>query len=147
MTFQMRAAQQSLLAQSAAADLLAASLVAKGFVAARGKALGQLLVDDKRGRRSQIFIDGHGQLTQIVSPLGRSHRLFYDEQQRITGLVDANGLATSLSFTPAGLLAALTRGEEQRWTFEWDDDSNLIRVTLPDGTPLYSHASRRKTTC
>ncbi|MEO7032312.1 MAG: RHS repeat domain-containing protein, partial [Polyangiaceae bacterium] len=134
MTFRMRAAQQALLAQAHAAGTLATALAAKGFVARQGQTPGEVLVDDKRGKRSRILIDAHGRLSQIVSPLGRSHQLYYDDQHRITGLVEPNGLTTQLSYTPSGLLAALGR-DEQRWGFAWDADANLIKATLPDGTP------------
>ena len=129
----MRAAQQALLAQAHSAGALATALIAKGFLAQQGQAPGEVFVDDKRGKRSRILIDSHGRLSQVVSPLDRSHRLFYDDQHRVTGLVEPNGLTTQLTYTATGELAALSR-DEQRWAFAWDADSDLIKATLPDGT-------------
>ncbi|MEO7036727.1 MAG: hypothetical protein ABI548_22450 [Polyangiaceae bacterium] len=93
-----------------------------------------MLVDDRRGKRSQVFVDESGRLSKVISPLGRAHRFSYDDANRVTGVLEPNGLQTLLSYRADGLPGSVTRGEGRRWTYDWDAQANLTRLTLPDGT-------------
>ena len=73
-----------------------------------------------------------GDIYQTVDPLGHvTTYTSYDGAGRVTGMIDANGVTTSFTYTPRGWLKTRTIGGAVT-TFDYDGVGNVIGVTDPD---------------
>jgi RHS repeat-associated protein len=132
----IRAEQQAVLAQDLGLRTLAAGLHRRGLRCSSGSVPGELIVEDRRGKRSRLHLDGHGQLARVVSPLGRAHEFAYDTQQRLAQLRDPRGSVLALAYDDAGRLVSAVRDTSQQWRLDWDQRSNLRRLELPDRSSI-----------
>ena len=73
-----------------------------------------------------------GDIYQTIDPLGHvTTYTSYDGAGRVTGMVDANGVTTSFTYTPRGWLRTRSIGNATT-TIDYDGVGNVIGVTDPD---------------
>ncbi len=101
---------------------------------------GQMLT--AKGPRSDVNdvtsygYDTAGNLVSVTNAAGQVTSLSgYDAHGHVGRITDPNGLATDLSYTARGLVAASTVGGETTG-YEFDGTGKLTRVSLPDGTSI-----------
>ncbi|MFC5740964.1 RHS repeat-associated core domain-containing protein [Dyella tabacisoli] len=75
----------------------------------------------------------HGDLKSVTDALGHTTTYTaYDGAGRVTGMTDANGVSTVLTYTPRGWLK--TRSTDgATTTLDYDATGNVTKVTDPDG--------------
>ncbi len=117
-------------------------------------------ITDARNRTTTLDYDASGNLSEVISPLGRSAQLSYDNRGLITDLLDplstptafdydsrgnlaeiASGTGageriTRLTYTPEGYVAGLIDPEGRAFGFTYDAQGRLTRQTLPDGRQI-----------
>lgn len=73
-----------------------------------------------------------GDIYKTIDPMGHvTTYTSYDGAGRVTGMVDANGVTTSFTYTPRGWLKTRTIGSAVT-TLDYDGVGNVIGVTDPD---------------
>lgn len=80
--------------------------------------------------------DGHtlGDLWKVTNPAGHvTEYLAYDKNGRLLKMKDANGLVTTMTYTPRGWLKTRQVGDELT-THDYDAVGQLKKVTAPDGS-------------
>ena len=89
----------------------------------------------------------NGDLQSVTDALGHTNTyLSYDGSGRVTSLQDANGVTTTLTYTPRGWLATRTVGGAQT-TFGYTAYGAIQSVTDPDGvTTTYGYDSAHRLT-
>ncbi|HEX7814588.1 RHS repeat-associated core domain-containing protein [Dyella sp.] len=78
----------------------------------------------------------HGDLATVTDPLGhRTTFIAYDGAGHLISVADANGMTTSMTYTPRGWLASVTTGfqGEITTTYTYTPFGALETVTDPDG--------------
>ncbi|GEM_PF-1317850 len=115
---------------------------------------------DALGNATALRYDGRGNLVEVTTPERRTLRMSYDARGLRTGLVDALGTptrftydgdgnltgviegdgpgrrVTSLEYTAAGDLAAVTDAAGRRLRFAYDAAGRVLAQTLPDGRQI-----------
>ncbi len=91
--------------------------------------------------------DAHGNLTTVTNALGHITQLSnFDSYGNPLGLSDANGVTTSLTYTPQGWLASVTTAGSTT-SFEHDAIGQITKVTRGDGSWLqYTWSGARRLT-
>lgn len=80
--------------------------------------------------------DTAGNLVSVTNAAGQVTSLSgYDAHGHVGRITDPNGLATDMSYTARGLVAASTVGGETTG-YEFDGTGKLTRVSFPDGTGI-----------
>jgi YD repeat-containing protein len=111
----------------------------------RYNAAGQIL--SKTGPRTDIndtttyaYDDATGNLITITNAVGHVIRLSdYDAHGRVRKIVEANGVTTSLAYSPRGWLKVRTEsaaGTTRSTQFEYDDAGQLKKVIMPDASVI-----------
>jgi YD repeat-containing protein len=86
-----------------------------------------------------VYDNATGNLLSITNALGHITTLsHYDANGRIRRIVDANGMATDLTYSPRGWLTSRTvtsaSGGVDTTGYEYDGVGQLKKVSLPDGS-------------
>ncbi|MEP5764318.1 MAG: RHS repeat-associated core domain-containing protein [Halieaceae bacterium] len=78
--------------------------------------------------------NARGLVSRITNALGQITEITdYDGWGKPTRIVDANGVVTTLTYTPRGWLDAVTVDDQATTTFDYDSVGQLIGTTLPNG--------------
>lgn len=120
----------------------------------RYNAAGQILSvtgprTDIRDTTTYGYDDATGNLITISNALGHITRMSdYDAHGRVRKIVEANGVTTSLAYSPRGWLTARTEsaaGASRVTRFEYDEAGQLKKVIMPDDSIItyrYDDAQR-----
>ncbi|MFT3930869.1 MAG: RHS repeat-associated core domain-containing protein [Spongiibacteraceae bacterium] len=78
-----------------------------------------------------------GDLATVTNALGHFTSITnYDLNGRPLSITDANGVVTTLTYTPRGWLKTRTVNNAQTTTYDYDGVGQLTQVTLPDNSAL-----------
>jgi len=104
------------------------------------------LVQTAKGPRTDVDdtvtygYDASGTLVSVTNPLGqRTQITAHDGAGRPLTAVDANGVATNMTYTPQGWLNTATvvaAGGNAVTTIDHDAEGQITRITSPDGSSL-----------
>jgi RHS repeat-associated protein len=112
-------------------------------------------VTDKTGTTSSRVFDANGNMTseaasRIVNGTVEliSTRYFYDPQNRLAGVADAESRAGQVTYTKTGQIASVVDPSGRVMAYEYDAEDRLIKTSMPDGTTetnAYDAEGRRVT--
>lgn len=86
------------------------------------------------GPETKYQVDASGQVTQITDPLGNATSVTYTPEGLISTIKDASRNVTSFSYDGRGNTTAVVNALQQTTTFVYDVMNRLEQVVYPDGT-------------
>ncbi|MDR2881050.1 MAG: hypothetical protein LBV29_04040 [Azoarcus sp.] len=96
-----------------------------------------LTVRDATGKITTYTYNSAGQPLQVSGKLGASVRYHYDEQGRLTRMINPTGrVRESYTYDAFGNIASQTDSEGATTKHEYDALNRLTKTTYPDGTTL-----------
>jgi RHS repeat-associated protein len=103
-------------------------------------------VGDANNNVMQFYYDNAGkpaELTRLVDPLGNTRQYSYDALGRLTGLSDANGKATTFSYTLMDKIEGVTDPVGAATNYTYDGKGNLTGVLDAKGrATLFDYDTR-----
>jgi RHS repeat-associated protein len=135
MTFRLRGEQQQALAQSNVGNRLAALLSSGAKSAYYDSQASCVRVVGARNQRTQIDLDGQGNVLRLVSPLGRETRYHY-ERDRPVAVQLPTGLTLRTHYDAQGRVCKSERSDGESQELVYDAQGNLAAFRTADGATL-----------
>ncbi len=87
------------------------------------------------GSITTFIYDEEGRLTLTIDPeSGNTLRVYDEETARLNSLIGKDHSVTSFEYNDNGLIRQIRDNKDEYTRLEYDQDHNLVRVTLPGGT-------------
>lgn len=115
-------------------DKILADYRARGLAATREEQTGDLLIADKRGKRSRLRFDEQGLPLHWTSPGGTVFHYEHDKRGRLTAVTYPDGQRSEISYDNADRPVELRRPGRFSYHFGYDGYGRLTSVRHPDGS-------------
>jgi len=115
-------------------DKILADYRERGLEATREEATGDLLILDKRGKRSRLRFNEHGLPLEWTSAAGSVFHYDHDQRSRLTAVTYPDGQRSEIGYDNADRPVELRRPGRFSYHFGYDGHGRLRSVRHPDGS-------------